>query len=82
MLKGTEHRRAARQLIDFLLSEQFQEDMPEQMYVFPVREGAELPAAFEQYATIPDVPSLTISPDAIEKNREKWIRQWTAIVLR
>ncbi|MBM3672024.1 MAG: thiamine ABC transporter substrate-binding protein [Actinobacteria bacterium] len=82
VLKGTEHRKAARQFVDFLLSEEFQEDMPEQMYVFPVREGAELPQLFVEHADLPTQPGLSIPPEAIEKSREKWIRQWTAIVLR
>ena len=81
VLKGTEHPRAARKLVDFMLSEAFQEDMPDQMFVFPVREGAELPPAFEKFAEIP-TQALRISPDEIEANRERWIREWTEIVLR
>jgi thiamine transport system substrate-binding protein len=64
-----------------MLSEAFQEDMPEQMFVFPVRESVELPPAFERFAEIP-AKALTIPPDDIEANRERWIREWTEIVLR
>ncbi|MEX2267218.1 MAG: thiamine ABC transporter substrate-binding protein [Acidimicrobiia bacterium] len=82
VLKGTERRGAARQLVDFMLSKRFQEDMPEQMYVFPVRGDAALPPAFVEYAGLPERPALSIPPEDIERNRDTWIRQWTEIVLR
>ncbi len=81
ILQGTEHRGAARKLIDFMLSKRFQEDMPEQMYVFPIRNGAALPPAFTEFADIPSDP-LTLPSDQIDQNRERWIREWTETVLR
>src|SRR5918995_762801 len=56
ILKGTSHRKEAKQFIDFLLSRRFQEDMPLQMYVFPVREGAALPKEFTQFAEVAPKP--------------------------
>ena len=56
VLKGTEHRAAARKLVDFLLSEQFQADMPLQMFVFPARDGTPLPKVFEQFADVAGDP--------------------------
>jgi thiamine transport system substrate-binding protein len=50
ILAGTEHVEAAQQFIDFMLSTEFQEDMPLQMFVFPVIEDAVLPELFVQYA--------------------------------
>ncbi len=82
VLRGTEHRAAARQLIDFMLSKQFQEGMPDQMYVFPVRGDAALPPAFVESTDLLAAPILSIPPDVIERNRDRWIRQWTDIVLR
>ncbi len=56
VLKGTEHRTAARKLVDFMLSPTFQADVPLQMFVFPVREGTPLPRVFEKYADVPANP--------------------------
>lgn len=81
VLKGTTHRSAARELVDFMLSKPFQEDMPNQMYVFPVRDDARLPADFVKFAKIASTP-LSLSPDKVAKNRDVWIRQWTGTVLR
>jgi thiamine transport system substrate-binding protein len=81
ILQGTEHRALAEKFVDFMLSEQFQEDMPMQMFVFPVNPDATLPDEFIQYAQIPDQPA-ELDPAEIAANRERWITEWTETVLR
>ena len=81
VLKGTEHRAAARKLVDFMLSPTFQADVPLQMFVFPVREGTPLPRVFEKYADVPANPR-SLPPDDIARHRDEWIEQWTDTVLR
>ena len=81
ILQGTEQRALAEKFVDFLLSEQFQADMPLQMFVFPVNPNAALPDEFVQYAQIPEQPA-TLDPALIAANREKWIAAWTETVLR
>jgi thiamine transport system substrate-binding protein len=81
ILRGTKNRDLAEKWIDFMLLTIFQEDMPEQMYVFPVNSNAILNDTFQKYLSIPEKPAF-VSPDAIAANREKWINAWTEIVLR
>ena len=81
ILKGTEQRALAEKFVDFMLSQQFQEDMPMQMFVFPVNKDAALPDEFEKYAQIPDQPA-TLDPADIAANRDGWIQAWTETVLR
>jgi thiamine transport system substrate-binding protein len=81
ILKGTENRDLAEKLIDFMLSPTFQEDIPLQMYVFPVNSEAQLDETFVQYLAVPENP-VTLDPAAIAANRETWIRAWTETVLR
>ncbi len=81
ILAGTDQRAEAEQFIDFLLSTTFQEDMPLQMFVFPVNAEAELPEVFVQYATLAEEPAALAYED-IDANREVWIETWTDIVLR
>jgi len=81
ILQGTEHRDLAEEFVDFMLSEQFQEDMPLQMFVFPVNPDATLPEEFVEYAQIPDQPA-ELDPAEIAANRERWINEWTEVVLR
>ncbi len=80
ILDGTPHVEAARQLIDFMLSVEFQEQIPLTWFVFPANQEAELPSEFVEYTAIPASP-LRLDPSQIETNRERWIREWTEIVL-
>jgi thiamine transport system substrate-binding protein len=81
ILSGTDNRQLAERLVDFMLGETFQEDIPLQMFVFPVNENAELPDVFAEHAVVPENPA-DVSPDVIDANREEWIEAWTDTVLR
>ncbi len=81
VLRGAPNPSGARKLIDFLLSTRFQEDVPLSMFVFPVDPLAELPPEFERFAVVPEDP-LSLPPEEIAANRDRWIREWTATVLR
>ncbi len=81
ILKGTQNRDLAEAWIDFMLSTTFQEDLPLQMFVFPVNRDAQLGEAFVKYLAIPDNPAF-VSPSDIATKREAWIQAWTETVLR
>ena len=81
ILNGTKQRALAEKFVDFMLGASFQEDMPLQMYVYPVNPGAKLPDSYLKYAQVPAKPAQ-ISPDEINKNRDSWIQQWKDIVLK
>jgi thiamine transport system substrate-binding protein len=81
VLRGAPNEQGARELIDFMLSPAFQRDVPTSMFVFPVRAGVALPSAFERWAVVPARP-LSLPPEEIGANRDRWIREWTDVVLR
>ncbi|MCF6187854.1 MAG: thiamine ABC transporter substrate-binding protein [Desulfobulbaceae bacterium] len=81
IVKGTNKKILAQKLVDFMLSRPFQENIPLQMFVFPVNRTATLPPVFKKYARVARTPA-TVAPAAIEKNREAWIEAWTNTVLR
>ena len=81
ILQGTKQRALAEKFVDFLLSVKFQEDMPLQMFVFPVNEQAQLPESFQKHVQIPDQPAV-IAPERISQNRDAWIQAWNEVVLR
>jgi thiamine transport system substrate-binding protein len=80
ILKGTRHLVLAQKFVDFMLSQQFQEDIPLQMFVYPVNTDASLPTEFVQYAQTAQQPA-TLDPSEIAANRDQWIADWTADVL-
>jgi len=81
ILAGTDQRVEAEQFIDFLVSIPFQEDLPLQMFVFPVNAEAELPEVFVEYAQLAEEPA-SIAFEDIDANREAWLEAWTDAVLR
>jgi thiamine transport system substrate-binding protein len=81
ILRGTDHEDEAHEFIDFLLSKDFQEDMPLNMFVFPVRTDAALPDAFVAHAAAPENP-YELEPDDVGAHRDEWIETWTTTVLR
>jgi thiamine transport system substrate-binding protein len=78
VIAGTEHPAEARQLVDFLFSPTVQNDIPENMYVFPVNSEAVLPEEWAEYAEVATDP-FNIDPAEIDANRERWIGEWAAI---
>jgi thiamine transport system substrate-binding protein len=81
VLRGTDGRDEAEQLVDFLISADFQEAMPVTLFVYPANSAVPLPDVFTANATVPADP-YTLDPATIAANREAWIDQWTDIVLR
>jgi thiamine transport system substrate-binding protein len=79
VLNHAKHAAAAQQLVEFMLSAQFQADMPLQMFVWPARQGVALPKVFQDAAQLAPHP-LTIAPGDITKHRDDWIAAWTSIV--
>jgi len=70
ILKGTKNRDMAEKFVDFMLSIQFQEDIPLNMWVFPANRSATLPQVFADFAQVPENPAFV------------WIEAWTEDVLR
>ena len=80
VLAGTTRAAAARQVIDFLVSEELQSDIPLTMFVYPARKGTPLPGAFTKYAVKP-TSTLSIDPQEVASKRDTWIKDWTAAVI-
>jgi thiamine transport system substrate-binding protein len=51
------------------------------MYVNPVVEGAQLPAAFSKWSVDPPEP-LSIPPAVISAKRSQWIKEWSDLVVQ
>jgi thiamine transport system substrate-binding protein len=80
ILKGTQHLALARKFVDFMLDRQFQEDMPLQMFVYPVNAKASLPDVFVKYAQVPAQPAV-LDTKIIMTGRDQWVQAWAQAVL-
>ncbi len=81
ILDGASNPDGAQLFLDFMISSTFQEDMPLNMFVFPVLDDAELPDVFAEFSEIPENPA-TLDYDLIDENREEWIQSWSEVMLR
>ncbi|MFC8515019.1 thiamine ABC transporter substrate binding subunit [Streptomyces sp. NPDC057257] len=81
LLSNAKNTKGGKAFIDFLVGKEFQEDMPLNMFVYPVREGATVPAEFEKYGK-PATDPETMAPDKIADNRDQWVKSWTSLVLK
>jgi thiamine transport system substrate-binding protein len=71
----------ARAFIDFLVSRQFQESLPDSMYVFPVDPEAKLPALWAKWAK-PSPEPLEVDPADIAEHRAEWLTEWSGLTTR
>jgi thiamine transport system substrate-binding protein len=78
VLAGSDNQEEAGRVIDFLLSQQFQETVAENMYVYPSREGVELPVGWAEAAPLPQDPAA-LPDERVQAGREGWIEQWRAL---
>lgn len=81
VLRGTRQPDAARRLVEFLVSERFQRELPLTLFVNPADPDVELPDVYQRFAAVPEAP-FTIPPAEIAANRAAWQDEWTDIVLR
>jgi thiamine transport system substrate-binding protein len=83
ILKGAKNRALAEKFLDFMLGKSFQEDIPLQMFVYPIIESAALPDVFVKFGQPPTATqAFSLPPEQIDANREAWIEQWTQLVLK
>ncbi|MGW0930949.1 thiamine ABC transporter substrate-binding protein [Streptomyces sp. NPDC002644] len=81
LLKNAANPEGGKALLDFLVSKTFQEDLPLNMFVNPVRGDAALPEAFTEHGAVAEDPR-TLAPEKIAANRDEWIDRWTSLVVR
>ena len=81
ILAGTKNRALAESFIDAMLDVPIQEDIPLQMFVYPVNSRAALPQVFVENSQIPQAPSM-LAPDWIDENRDRILQAWTDTILK
>ncbi|MFR9729924.1 thiamine ABC transporter substrate binding subunit [Saccharopolyspora sp. MS10] len=79
VLTGAKDPEAAREVVDFLLSPEFQGQVAEQMYVYPAVEGIALPPGWETSAPLPPRPTELPAAE-VERNRDRWVDEWRTLI--
>ena len=73
--------RPGNSFVEFLLGEDVQAALPESMYVFPVRDGVDLPRDWARFAERPATP-YTLDPAEVDASRDEWLTTWQDVVTR
>ncbi|WP_435857461.1 thiamine ABC transporter substrate-binding protein [Streptomyces olindensis] len=81
LLSNAKNAKGGKALLDFLIGERFQQDMPLNMFVYPVTEGAQVPPEFVKYGPQAKDPE-TMDPAKIADHRDQWVKSWTSLVLK
>ncbi|OSP43433.1 MULTISPECIES: thiamine ABC transporter substrate binding subunit [unclassified Streptomyces] len=81
LLGNARNPEGGKALLDFLISKKFQDDMPLNMFVYPVVEGAQVPEDFVKFGPQAKDPQ-TMDPAKIADNRDQWVKSWTSLVLK
>ncbi|QHT57778.1 thiamine ABC transporter substrate-binding protein [Cellulomonas sp. H30R-01] len=79
VLTNAENPEGARQLLDFLLSDEVQADIPGSMYMYPVSTAVDLPEEWARWAPLADAP-FEVAPADVDAHREEWLAAWSEIV--
>ncbi|MCD7444074.1 thiamine ABC transporter substrate-binding protein [Streptomyces lincolnensis] len=81
LLSNAGNSKGGKAFLDFLLGKEFQDDMPLNMFVYPVREGAQVPEEFVKFGPQAKDPE-TMDPARIAEHRDDWVKSWTSLVLK
>lgn len=81
ILAGTDRVGDAQAFIDFMLSTDFQQAIPPNMFVYPVIEEAAVPPEFEAFAAVPTEDEIaTLDRERQAERQALWLEQWTQVV--
>ncbi|MCW2760810.1 MAG: transporter, periplasmic binding protein thiB subfamily [Marmoricola sp.] len=75
VLKGSKNPKGMEKFIDFMLGQEFQTALPDNMYVYPVDGSVKLPEAWAKFARVAPQP-YTVDPAQIAEKRTEWLREW------
>lgn len=78
VLDGAPHPEAAAELVEFMLSDEWQSALPLTNFVFPVTDVA-LPEEFTRWAPRP-IAALQVDAEEVGTHRDEWIEQWRAVM--
>jgi thiamine transport system substrate-binding protein len=76
LIEGGANSAGGQALIDFMLTQSFQESLPWNMFVYP-NPGVAIPAEFEQFAQ----PAESVLGEDLDfaANRERWLTDWSDV---
>ncbi len=79
IVKGTKHLKLAQEYIDFMLSKDFQKEIPLHQWTFPIDQSIKLPDCFKYAPKASEY--VSVSPEKISKYEKKWLEEWIKLIV-
>lgn len=75
VLAGAENPEGAQAVVEYLLSEEFQSNIADKMYMYPADDTIALPEAWSEFAPLPGAEQThDLSPEEIQAGLQGWLR--------
>lgn len=75
VLEGAPNEAGAKAVVDYLVSHEFQQTIPDAMFMTPVDDTVELPTVWTEFAPSPEAGQThDLSSREIESGREEWLK--------
>lgn len=78
IVKGAANPQGARQLVDYLLSPEFQSLIPESQFMYPVTTDVKLPESFQVAAKAKRILNLPL--DQVAAKLDRWLADWEKVI--
>jgi thiamine transport system substrate-binding protein len=78
IVKGARHLQNARLLIEYILAPEFQKLIPENQFMYPVRNDLALPPSFRVAAKVDRL--LNLPAKKVENQLDRWLSDWEKII--
>jgi len=78
IVKGAKHKKLAEEYLDFMLSKDFQKEIPLHQWTFPIDKATEMPKCFD-YAVKAD-KYVTLPAEDILNKSKAWLEKWTEMI--
>ncbi len=79
VLANAANPEGAKRLVDFMLTETYQNDIPLNNFVYPALPSAQLPPEFTTFAPQPSDP-VALPPQQVADNRDRWVAEWSDLM--
>lgn len=80
IVKSTDNPRLSRLFLDFLLSVDVQEKLPDTEVMFPANSQAKLPEKWRMCAVVPPRPVM-LPLNLVAENDDRWLDEWARLVI-
>ena len=78
LVAGSDRREDAGLVIDYLVSQEFQNQVPLNQFMYPINPNASLPEAFDETARASEIINLDVG--RVAENFDEWLGAWEEIM--